>query len=126
MIAAFVDTTVFVDALRYHEPALAWIGEQKIVLGVTPITVLEVIRGAKRSQDLQRAVALVSQFPAEYQTPVDFDWAVEKFKQFYLSHNVGMNDCLIAAVAHRLNVPLFTHNLKHIRPVLGDLAQTPY
>jgi hypothetical protein len=35
-------------------------------------------------------------------------------------------DCLIAAPSHRLNVPLYTMNLKHFTPLLGALAVRPY
>jgi len=35
-------------------------------------------------------------------------------------------DCLIAAAAFRLQVPLHTRNLKHFAPLLGELAQEPY
>lgn len=37
-----------------------------------------------------------------------------------------MNDCLIAAPAQRLGVPLYTRNLKHFSPLLGDLAVMAY
>jgi predicted nucleic acid-binding protein len=45
---------------------------------------------------------------------------------FTLSHGVGIMDCLIASVSYRLQVPLYTRNLKHFTPLLGALAQTPY
>ena len=43
-----------------------------------------------------------------------------------LRFGVGVLDCLIAAPAFRLQLPLYTHNLKHFTPLLGDLAQKPY
>lgn len=36
------------------------------------------------------------------------------------------NDCLIASVAYRLKVPLYTHNLKDMTPIIGNLAVKPY
>lgn len=39
---------------------------------------------------------------------------------------LGMDDCLIASVAHRLQVPLYTHNLKDMTPLIGELALKPY
>ena len=35
-------------------------------------------------------------------------------------------DLLIAAPSQRLQLPLYTHNLKHLSPLLGTLAQKPY
>ncbi len=44
-----------------------------------------------------------------------------------LSHGAAMNDCLIASVCHRLQVPLYTHNLKDMRILIGaELAVKPY
>jgi predicted nucleic acid-binding protein len=56
----------------------------------------------------------------------DIDWAIQQLWLFKLSHNVGGNDCLIASVSHRLQIPLYTTNLKHFAPLLGVLAQKPY
>lgn len=59
-------------------------------------------------------------------TEVDSHWAMQAQMVYELSHGVGMMDCLIASVSHRLQLPLYTHNLKHFSPLLGDLAQKPY
>jgi hypothetical protein len=38
-----------------------------------------------------------------------------------------MNDCLIASVVHRLQVPVYTHNLKDMRVLLNEaLVIKPY
>lgn len=46
--------------------------------------------------------------------------------RYTLSHNVDALDCLIASVHPRLNMPLYTRNLKHFAPILGSLARLPY
>jgi predicted nucleic acid-binding protein len=61
-----------------------------------------------------------------YLTEDDMQWAMKQLTTFYLSHNVGMMDCLIAAPSYRLNLPLYTRNLKHISPLLDTLAHQPY
>ena len=68
----------------------------------------------------------MSQFDMLYLTEADFDWAMAAQMRYELSHGVGMMDCLIASVSHRLQIPLYTHNLKHFAPLLGELAQKPY
>lgn len=35
-------------------------------------------------------------------------------------------DCLIAASAHRLQLPLYTANRKHFDPLLSGLVRQPY
>ncbi|HRF96206.1 MAG TPA: hypothetical protein PLZ51_13465, partial [Aggregatilineales bacterium] len=53
-------------------------------------------------------------------------WAQEQLKRLRFSHHTGMNDCLIASVAYRLQTTLYTHNLKHMTPLIGKLAVRPY
>lgn len=63
----------------------------------------------------------------EYLLPLDRDWAMQQMERFRLSRGVGINDCLIASVCHRLQVPLYMHNLKDMN-VLLDPSQVikPY
>lgn len=58
--------------------------------------------------------------------PIDLEWAKQQMIVYHLRYSVGMIDCLIASVSYRLQLPLYTRNLKHFRPMLGDLAQQPY
>lgn len=51
---------------------------------------------------------------------------MRQIMKFGISHNVGVIDCLIAAPAHRLKLPLYTTNLKHFTPILGALAVRLY
>lgn len=51
---------------------------------------------------------------------------MQKIERLRLSHGVTVNDCLIASVAHRLQIPLYTHNLKDMTPLIGELAVKPY
>ena len=68
----------------------------------------------------------MEQFEMIYLTQADLDWAMQTQMRYELSHGVGMMDCLIASVSHRLQFPLYTHNLKHFAPLLRNLAQKPY
>jgi predicted nucleic acid-binding protein len=51
---------------------------------------------------------------------------MQQLERFQFSHHIGMNDCLIASVAYRLQLPLYTHNLKDMMPMIGQLAVKPY
>jgi len=45
---------------------------------------------------------------------------------FHLSHGIHLQDVMIASVAVRLDVPLYTLNLKHYEPLPGLRAVRPY
>ncbi len=87
---------------------------------------MEVITGGDNKAERQRAAQVMAQFEMVYLTEADLKWAMEAQMRYELSHGIGMMDCLIASASHRLQLPLYTHNLKHFAPLLGDLAQKPY
>ena len=51
---------------------------------------------------------------------------MQQLERLQFSHHIGKDDCLIASVAFRLKVPLYTHNLKDMAPMLDSLAVKPY
>ncbi len=126
MIAGIVDTTVIVHLYRRYEPALVWYGSLTEPLGVTSISWMEVIYGAGSKAKQAASKILLSQFDLTHLSAADQDWAMRQMEAYRLSHGITTNDCLIAAVAHRLRLPLYTHNLKDMTPMLGGLAVKPY
>jgi predicted nucleic acid-binding protein len=126
MTIAVVDTTVVIHLLRHYAPALAWYSSLSQPLGVTPITWLEVMYGAGSKAHQITSKTLLGQFDILYLTSVDQDWAMAQMERFRLCHGVSINDCLIAAVAQRLQRPLYTYNLKDMAPMIGPLAVKPY
>ena len=120
-----LDTAIVVDLLRGYPPAVSWL-EGQPALGLSPIVWLEILDGVTNRKDQERAVKLLGHFLRIEVLSLDFDWAIRQALALRLSHNVDMMDCLIAASAHRLEVPLFTRNLKHFQPMIGPLAQKPY
>lgn len=127
MVKAFVDTTVLVDLLRQHSPAVTWMQTQsQPEFGITPGVWMELVFGAQNKVAQRHAMTLLAKFEMVYFTQADMDWAMQQLLAFRLKHNVGILDCLIASVSHRLKLPLYTHNLKHFVPLLDSLAQQPY
>lgn len=122
---AVVDTTVVIHLLRRYRPALAWFNNDQ-VYGVTSTTWLEVMEGTTGKANQVQAKRILAQFEMVYLTIADQQWAMEQLERFQFSHHISMNDCLIASVAHRLRVPLYTHNLKDMAPLIGELAVKPY
>ncbi len=124
---ALIDSTVLVDLLRKHPPAHAWLAAKPASsIGTTNISWMELIYGAQNKLAQQQCLQVVGIFPLVYLTQEDMTWAMEQLLKYRLRHSVGVGDCLIASVSHRLQVPLYTHNLKHLSPLLGDLAVRPY
>jgi predicted nucleic acid-binding protein len=111
--------------IRKYAPAQAWLAQQG-QLGVTRIVWLELLEGAENKQKQLRAIVLLKRFTLVPITDTDMAWAVEKMTRFGLSHNVDAFDCLIASVHPRLNLRLYTRNLKHFTPLIGSLAISPY
>jgi predicted nucleic acid-binding protein len=111
---------------RRYAPALSWYGAHSQQLAITAINWLEVMEGASSKANQAQCKATLSQFETVYLTPSDQQWAMQQIERFQFSHHIGMNDCLIASVAYRLQVPLYTHNLKDMTPMIGNLAIKPY
>ncbi|MEO1287871.1 MAG: PIN domain-containing protein [Chloroflexota bacterium] len=120
-----VDTTVIIHLFRKQQRAVNWLKTQQ-TLGITSITWMEMIQGANSKAHLASSKALLSQFQVIRLDSNDQTWAMQQLETFQFSHHIGINDCLIASVAYRLQIPLYTHNLKHLQPLLGSLAQKPY
>jgi hypothetical protein len=126
-IQALLDTSVVIDVLRSYPPALTWFQQRRsALLGVTPAVVLEVIYGAPNKARQKQATTSLSQFTMVYPVERDYDWAIQQLIAYRLSHNVGVVDCMIAAPAYRLQLPMYTTNMKHFQPLLGRLAVRPY
>lgn len=97
-----------------------------MIYGIPSTTWLEVMEGTTSKANQALTKNIIDQFEVVYLTSSDQQWAMEQLERFQFSHHIGMNDCLIAAVAYRLQLPLYTHNLKDMTPLLGSLAVQPY
>lgn len=127
MTVAIVDTTVIIHLFRKRPAALEWFEGLPHRLATTPINWMEIMDGAPGKAGQVSCKAILREFDLEYPTRTNIDWAMQQLERYRLSHGIGMNDCLIASVAYHLRVPLYTHNLKHMRVLLGDaLAIQPY
>ena len=126
MVDALLDTATVVDLLREYPPAAEWIAQEDRVFGITKYVWMEVAAGCQNKQSLREATQLIERFELVAISTEDVDWALTKLVQFNLSHNIDPLDCLIAATAKRLTLPIYTRNLKHFQPMLGELALSPY
>jgi len=127
MSVGIVDSTVIIHLLRNDALALAWVKGFTQRVNVTSITWLEVMYGAQGKAEQARAKAVLANFDLEFPTQTDQLWAMTQIELHRLSQGVGINDCLIASVAHRLQVPMFTHNQKDFLKTLpAQMVIKPY
>jgi len=84
------------------------------------------MEGTTSKANQAQAKGILAQFEMQYLTSADQQWAMDQLERFQFSHHIGMNDCQIASVAYRLRVPLYTHNIKDMVPLIGKLAVKPY
>ena len=125
MVTGFIDSNIIVDVLRKHPSAEAWLGQQSN-LGVTRFDWLEVLHGAINRIEQQRCIRLLRDFELIEIQNSDAEWATQQSMVFSLRYDIDPIDYLIAAPAHRLQLPLYTRNLKHFEPLLGGLAVLAY
>jgi predicted nucleic acid-binding protein len=125
MVDGLLDTSIIVDFTRAYRPAVDWLSRQT-GLAITPIVVLELLEGANNKRHAENMLKRLQAFNSIGLIDGDYIWAINHMSSTRLSHNVDTMDCLIAAPAFRLQLPLYTRNLRHFTPLLGALAVKPY
>ncbi len=103
MTVGIVDTTVIVHIFRKNAEAKAW---------------LEVMYGAPGKIGQQVCKTILDEFELINLTEDDQTWAMTQMQACRLSRGIGINDCLIASVCHRLQIPIYTHNVKDMTKIL--------
>jgi predicted nucleic acid-binding protein len=126
MSGGIVDTTVILHYFRKNSNARLWVDSQSLRLSVTSVMWLEVMEGASSIANQTACKNILGKFDLIYLTPIDQEWAMQQLESLQFSHHIGMNDCLIASVVNRLQLPLYRHNLKDMSPLVGGLAVKPY
>ncbi len=123
---AIVDTTLILHLYRRYSPALDWYSTQSESFAITTISWLEVMYGAGSKAKQNTSKLILEKFDLIYLTYSDQSWAIEQMENLRLRHGITLPDCLIASVAHRLQLPLYTHNTADFEPMIGQLAIRPY
>lgn len=113
-----VDSSVIIRLFSKDLVVQQWLESQKGNIGVTPITWLEIMRGAHSKSAQATSLALLASFDMVYLTISDQIWAMEQMQKYRLSRGIEMNDCLIASVCARLQIPIYTHNIKDMHKIL--------
>jgi predicted nucleic acid-binding protein len=126
-VSLLLDTDVLVEFFRGSPRAHAWLSSRaQDVIGVPVIVLMELLQGARDRSEQQRIAQRLAILPVEQLEVGDSSRAAEWFAAYRLSHGVGILDCLIAAIAHRVGVPFYTFNGPHFHAIPGLDARQPY
>lgn len=125
MTVAIVDSTLIVHLYRKYKPATAWFNTNQ-VFSITSVTWMEVMVGVPNKRAQVETLKLLNGFELLHLATTDQDWAMQQIERLRFSHSIGMNHAMIASAAYRLQVPLYTHNLKDLTSLVGALAIKPY
>ncbi len=125
-VDALLDTNIIIDLLNAHPSATQWVHSRQLKLGITSVTWMEVIYGAQNKVKRDQAFKFMNQFDMFYLIEEDQEWAMKQLFQFRLEYGIDVLDCLIAAPSYRLQIQIYTRNLKHFTPLLGELAVQAY
>ena len=125
MVDALVDSSIIIDLLRGYPAARLW-AEEGYIAAISRATWFELIEGARNLQGQRAALAVIQRFVLIELSQEIIERSAELMLKWRLSHNIDAFDCLIAATAETQKLPLLTRNLKHFRPLIGNLARSPY
>ena len=123
-----LDSSIVIDATNQHPRALLYVDGfiRSLSAAIHAVTFAEVIVGTRDSRELLRLQRFLRPFPLESPTLEDWPEALNFLAKFHLSHNVDLPDCLIAATALRLKLPIATVNDRHFRLFPGLKVIRPY
>lgn len=121
-----VDTDVLVDVLRGHRPAVEWFQGLDELPSVPGLVVMELVQDTDSKERMDRALKLVAPLPVVWPSELDCDRALSDFKEYHLSHSLGLLDSLIAACAVGSSASLCSFNVKHYRVVPDLQVIQPY
>lgn len=122
-----LDTDILIDFSRGDGAAIAIIAEKESsdTLGVSTISVLEFLQGARDKREWLACTRSLLRFTHLPLSAAISSRAPILFEEYRLSHGLALGDCLIAATALTLNVPLLTKNQRDYR-FINDLHLLPY
>jgi len=127
MTDVMLDTDVLIEVLRGRAQTGNWLrslGARRI--GISVLTRLEILQGAQNRREQTLLAREMNRYTLIHLEHADSEAALDWFESFHLSHSVGIMDCLIAAAALRLGVPLYSFNLKHYSALAGLDVRAPY
>jgi predicted nucleic acid-binding protein len=127
-VSVFLDTSILVDHLRGRPEGTRFVHDRRAAGQVKTFDAVaaELFTGARNLQEQATITKLLATFVQHPVTDVDSRVSLSLLTQFRLSHGIQWIDCLIAAQALRLGLPLATTNVRHFRAVPNLQVIRPY
>ena len=127
LIELVLDTDVLVEALRGRPEAVAWLKSRSVsAAGIPVIAWMELVQGARDRAEQEQVITRLAAHSILHLETGDSRVASAWFVAHWLSHKIGILDCLIAAIAVRVGAPLYTFNTAHFRVIPGLDVRSPY
>ena len=122
-----LDTDILIEILRGEPKAREWLRAHEYdIVGISVVVQMEILQGARDKREQHLLIRQLQNYQTVHLEREDSIRALKWFRAFRLSHNIGIMDCWIAATAVRLNLPLYSFNIKHYRPISALNVQIPY
>jgi predicted nucleic acid-binding protein len=121
-----LDTDIFIDIQRGHAPAVEWFRSLQVLPLVPGYVVMELIQDAQNMLQVRQAMQLVAPLSIVWPSASDCSRALSDFRNYHLSHNLGLLDALIGASAVGISAQLCTFNVKHYRVIRDLVTAQPY
>jgi predicted nucleic acid-binding protein len=122
-----IETSVLVDLLRGETRARRWIDDlPNDARAISVVTAAELLAGCRNRREQRNVEREIELYDLLWIDETISAHALDLYKQFHLSHNIGFLDCLIAATALEHHLTLATLNVKHFHPLLQLQVVCPY
>ncbi len=122
-----LDTDVLIEVFRAKRSAKEWFESvQDNVIGIPVLVYLEILQGVENRSQQRLLIKQMKGYKTIHLESGDSRLAQKWFEQFYLSHNFGLIDALIASIVKRVNKPLYTFNARHFNIIKELDVRIPY
>lgn len=127
MANLLIDTDILIDVANQDTTAQQRLAteSQTAILGISIITVMELLVGCRNKNEQQALNKFLQQFEICPMSEQASDKATELMQTYTLSHGLQIPDALIAATALALNIPLLSKNQRDYR-FIDNLSLLPY
>jgi hypothetical protein len=121
MSTGIFDSSILIDCLRGRAHAIAFLATQSTASHPHThlLVAAELLTGARDKSEQRLIDSFLQTFDIALPNETDGLTALDLYRQFRLSHGVDWPDCQIAATALRLDVEVFTQNVKHFTAFPG-------
>jgi predicted nucleic acid-binding protein len=126
-MTVLLDTDVLIECLRGTPQAQTWLNSHiDEAFAVPGIVAMELIVGCRNQAEQKRTQDFLSLFDVVWPDAQDMARAYDLLTLHRLASNIGIPDCILAAMALNRSTPLYTFNMKHYRVISRLDAQAPY